>query len=89
MRSLTKLSPVAIVLRLFLACLLGLLSLSARAGDADMSKETKACLDCHNKKGQVKKLDNGETLSLYIAADKFAHSMHGETDCEDLSLIHI
>ncbi len=83
MRSLTKPSLAALLLRLSLACLLGLMTLNAWAGDADMSKETKACLDCHNKKGQVKKLDNGETLSLHISADKFAHSMHGETDCED------
>lgn len=83
MRSLTKISPTALILRLSLVCMLGLFSLSARAADVDMSKETKACLDCHNKKGQVKKLDNGETLSLHISTDKFANSMHGETDCED------
>jgi hypothetical protein len=83
MRSLTKISLTSLMLRLSLACVLGLMNLHAWASGADMSKETKACLDCHNKKGQVKKLDNAETLSLYISEDKFAHSMHGETDCED------
>jgi hypothetical protein len=83
MRSLTTKRPAALLLGLYLACLLGLTPLYARAAEPDMSKETTACLDCHNKKGQVKKLDNGETLSLYISTDKFAHSLHGETDCED------
>lgn len=83
MRRLTTRRPAALLLCLSLACLLGLASLHARAAESELSKETAACLSCHDKKGQVKKLDNGETLSLHIATDKFVHSLHGETDCED------
>jgi predicted CXXCH cytochrome family protein len=73
-----------LVLWLSLLLLLGLACMQARAADgADVSKETRACLKCHDKPGEVKKLDNGETLSLHISTDKFTHSMHGETDCED------
>jgi len=77
----TRISPAALALGLLLA--LGLFGSPARAAEADLSKETRACLTCHDKPGESKKLDNGETLSLYISAAKFSHSMHGETDCED------
>lgn len=68
---------------LCLAALLGLLWLPARAGAAEMSKETQACLQCHDKKGQHKRLEDGSSLPLHISAEKFSHSVHGETDCED------
>ena len=83
MRSLTRSCPAALLLCLSLVWLLGLAALPARAAESAMSKETSACLSCHDKKGQIKKLDNGETLSLHISTDKFSHSVHGETDCED------
>lgn len=63
--------------------LLGLMSFNTRAGEESLSKETQACLKCHNKAAEFKKLDNGEMLSLHVSTEKFVQSMHGETDCED------
>jgi hypothetical protein len=66
-----------------LALSLALGSMHARAEEVELSKETKACLKCHDKPGEVKKLEDGETLSLYISTEKFVQSRHGENDCED------
>ena len=55
---------------------------SAASAD-DLSSETRACLDCHDKPVLNKALDNGETLSLAISAQAYAASRHGETDCTD------
>ena len=55
----------------------------AHAKDGDLSKETKACLECHDKEGEVKKLSNGETLSMHISTKAFVESMHKDNDCED------
>jgi hypothetical protein len=41
-----------------------------------ISSET--CLSCHGKPGLVLPLDNGENLNLYVSADDYAHSIHGE-----------
>lgn len=53
------------------------------AGADELSKETRACLDCHDKPVLNKALENGETLSLAISAQAYAASRHGETDCTD------
>ncbi|NVO04501.1 MAG: hypothetical protein HXX19_00320 [Rhodoferax sp.] len=83
MTSLTRKSPTAWLLWLTLALGLLLGSLQARAEDGELSKETKACLKCHDKPGQVKKLEDGDTLSLHISTEKFLQSRHSENDCED------
>ena len=57
-------------------------STPARAGNNVLSKESKACLECHGQPGQEKKLKNGETLSLHISEKDFAGSMHKDTGCE-------
>jgi predicted CXXCH cytochrome family protein len=57
--------------------------MAAHAEDDDLSKETKACLKCHDKEGLEKKLENQETLSLYVSTKGFLDSMHKKTDCED------
>ena len=44
---------------------------SAASAD-DLSSETRACLDCHDKPVLNKALDNGETLSLAISAPAYA-----------------
>jgi hypothetical protein len=48
----------------------------------ELSKEDKACLECHAKPGQRKHLADGETLSLYIAPQAFAQSLHNKEGCE-------
>jgi predicted CXXCH cytochrome family protein len=53
------------------------------AGTPDLSKETRACLDCHDKPVMDKTLDDGEILSMAISTPAFVASRHGETDCTD------
>ena len=48
----------------------------------ELSKEDKACLECHAKPAQPKLLPNGEKLSLAVSSKAFAQSVHGESGCE-------
>ena len=57
--------------------------MAAHAEDNELSKETKACLKCHDKEGEESVLENGEKLSLHISTKAFVESMHSETECED------
>ena len=57
--------------------------MAAYAEENELSKETKACLQCHDKEGLEKKLENQEVLSLHVSTSAFVESMHGKTDCED------
>jgi len=66
---------------LVLACLLP--STSSAAEASELSKESVACLKCHDKPGMEKALENGEKLSLHVSTQEYADSMHNETNCED------
>lgn len=55
----------------------------AHAAGDELSKEDKACLQCHDKDGLEKKLENGEVLSLRISTRDYAESMHNGTSCAD------
>ena len=66
---------------LALACLLP--STSSAAEASELSKESVACLKCHDKPGMEKALENGEKLSLHVSTQEYADSMHNETNCED------
>jgi hypothetical protein len=68
---------------LILALGLTLASTCVLSETVELSEETQACLDCHDKETKQKKLDNGELLSLHVSAKAFTASMHKETDCED------
>lgn len=57
--------------------------MAAQADDGDLSEETKACLECHDKKGLEKKLENQETLSLHVSTNAFLESVHKDNDCTD------
>jgi len=57
-------------------------ALAADPADSKLSKEDQACLECHAKPGARKTMANGETLSLYIAADAFTASKHAREGCE-------
>ena len=69
------------------ACLFALAlvfsSAPALAEKGELSKETTACLKCHDKEGEVKALENGEKLSLHVSTQAFVGSMHKDTECED------
>jgi predicted CXXCH cytochrome family protein len=66
-----------------IALLCGLTGLTAQAADAELSKEDKACLSCHDKEGLNKTLESGELLSLQISTKAYEASMHLGTSCED------
>ncbi len=66
-----------------LALGLSLASASVLSETVELSEETQACLDCHDKESKQKQLDNGEFLSLHVSTKAFTASMHKETDCED------
>jgi hypothetical protein len=55
----------------------------AHAEEEGLSKETKACLKCHDKEGEQKTLDNKEKLSLHVSTGAFEASEHRKTECED------
>jgi predicted CXXCH cytochrome family protein len=67
----------SVALGLFLA------STGAHSESTNLSKATQACLTCHDKEGEQKKLDNAELLPLHVSTKAYAESMHKETDCED------
>jgi len=56
---------------------------AVHAEDEGLSKETKACLKCHDKEGEQKTLDNNEKLSLHVSTKAFEASEHRKTECED------
>jgi predicted CXXCH cytochrome family protein len=60
----------------------GMTAHAANPKDAGLSKEDKACLECHAKPNLVKTLANGEKLSLVIPAKGFAESVHNSSGCE-------
>ncbi len=67
------------------AALVLLLSGMTHAADgkqAVLSKEDKACLECHARPDLQKTLANGEKLSLVIAEKGFARSVHASSGCE-------
>jgi predicted CXXCH cytochrome family protein len=68
-----------------LSILLALLGLprDARAADDDLSKESLACLKCHDKPDLARKLEDGKTLSLHVSTTGYQASMHKKQDCTD------
>lgn len=75
--------PKQFILSAFVALALGLSGMAAHAQDAELSKEDKACLVCHDKEGLTKTLQSGEQLSLQISTQDFVASRHLGTSCED------
>ncbi len=65
------------------ASVLSFAGLTAHAADGEMSKESKACLSCHEKDNLAKTLQSGEVLSLNVSTKAYTESMHKKTDCED------
>ena len=62
--------------------LFGITAHAATPKDSNLSKEDKACLECHAKPNLEKTLANGEKLSLVIPAKGFAESVHNSSGCE-------
>lgn len=67
-----------------LAALLALLPAMLMAADAPADKLSdgdKTCLGCHGSDGLKKDLGGGKLLSLHVAGDAFAKSVHGVIGC--------
>ena len=75
--------PTGLILTGMLVFVLSFTGLTARAAEGEMSKESTACLSCHDKAGLVKTLESGEILSLNVSTKAYTESMHKKTDCED------
>lgn len=75
--------PMSLMLAGMVALVLSLAGLTAHAAEAELSKEDKACLTCHDKEGLVKTLESGEILSMGISTKAYVESMHLGTSCED------
>ena len=75
--------PTSLILAGMLAVALSFAGLTARAAESEMSKESTACLSCHDKAGLAKTLESGEILSLNVSTKAYTESMHKKTDCED------
>jgi nitrate/TMAO reductase-like tetraheme cytochrome c subunit len=43
-----------------------------------MSISDEVCMECHNQAGQTYKLSNGDTLDLYVPAEDYHKSIHGQ-----------
>jgi hypothetical protein len=65
------------------ASILSFVGLAAHSAEGEMSKESKACLSCHDKEDLTKTLESGELLSLNVSTKAYTESMHKKTDCED------
>ena len=76
-------NPKRLILVGVAALLLSVLGTVARAADNELSKDDKACLQCHDKEGLEKKLENGEILSLHVSTKAYVESMHNGTSCTD------
>jgi len=76
-------TPTSLILAGLLAFVLSLAGPTAHAAEGEMSKESKACLSCHDKDGMTKTLESGEALSLSVSTKAYTESMHKKTDCED------
>jgi hypothetical protein len=55
----------------------------AHADEGKLSKDTAACLKCHDKPDIEKKLGDGKTLFLTISTKAYLASTHKEQDCTD------
>ena len=75
--------PKSLMLAGMVALVMSFAGLTAHAAEDEMSKESKACLSCHDKEGINKTLESGEVLSLNISTKAYTESMHKKTDCED------
>lgn len=75
--------PKNLILAGMVALALFFVGMAAHAEDGELSKEDKACLNCHDKEGLGKTLESGEVLSLAISTKAYVESMHNEASCED------
>lgn len=55
----------------------------AHAAFGVLSKEDKACLECHSKKDFGKAKAGGDAISLHVAAKPFSESVHNDNGCTD------
>lgn len=60
-----------------------LLEPGVRAAQDTLSDENVACLQCHDKPGFEKKLEDGKTLALGVSAREYLASVHRTQDCTD------
>jgi hypothetical protein len=76
--------PAAWITAALVLLALSFVSAGARAGEHTFSKDSLACLKCHEKPDiEDKKLDDGKTLSMHVSGTDFLAARHFEQDCTD------
>ncbi len=75
----TKLHAVFTIV--FIMVLLALFSVNSITALAALSEHDQQCLACHSSEKLVKKLANGDMLSLHVAGPAFAGSVHNAMGC--------
>ncbi len=58
-----------------------LVGMQASRGQGAAGLDNATCLSCHGKPGFAMPAANGQTRSLYVSSDHFAHSVHGTLQC--------
>ena len=75
--------PASFLLAALATLALTLAALPARAEEGKLSKDSEACMKCHDKPGIEKKMEDGKTLFLSISTKEYLASTHNEQDCTD------
>jgi len=55
----------------------------ADAGNVVLSDEAQGCLECHSRRGIIKKFENKESVEAYVEVKKFTDSVHNWLKCTD------
>src|SRR4030065_1651976 len=63
--------------------LLVLASANGQAKEAELSGESRGCLQCHGKRGIEKKFLNEETVEAYVNPEKVRTSVHNFLSCSE------
>lgn len=68
---------------LFMLALFFIGSIPAHAAFGVLSKDDKACLECHGKKGFSKSKGGKDSVSLHVADKAYSESVHNDNGCTD------
>jgi predicted CXXCH cytochrome family protein len=72
------------ILTIFIPCVLFLFFFTyvAISGGKE-TDEVQKCLECHGRRGIIKKFENNEYVEAYVDSQKFKASVHGSLKCSD------
>ncbi len=68
---------------ILIAFIIPLMMSIIKAEASSTSEEVSACLECHSKKGIIKKFENGETIDAFVDVGKLKSSVHSSFTCSE------